>query len=89
MVEPSPAGEPVVVKVREHGPLLVTGPISVIDHTGRPFELDGTNVAFCRCGASLRKPFCDGAHRGIGFDGTCSRDVASGQPAPTPAPSES
>ncbi len=31
-------------------------------------------VAFCRCGASAIKPFCDGAHKKAGFQaggGTC------------------
>lgn len=25
-------------------------------------------VAFCRCGASKNKPFCDGAHKTTGFE---------------------
>jgi CDGSH-type Zn-finger protein len=25
-------------------------------------------VAFCRCGASANKPFCDGAHKKAGFE---------------------
>jgi len=27
-----------------------------------------TRVAFCRCGASKNKPFCDGTHNAIGFE---------------------
>lgn len=63
----------VTIKVRENGPLLVNGPIELVDHDGTPFVADGPNIALCRCGASARKPFCDGTHRGNGFDGTCSR----------------
>jgi CDGSH-type Zn-finger protein len=64
----------VTIKVRENGPLLVTGPIDLVDHTGRRFTVEGVNVALCRCGASGRKPLCDGTHRSIAFDGTCTAD---------------
>lgn len=58
----------VVIKTREHGPLLVTGPITLIDHLGNPFDISGKpNVALCRCGGSNSKPFCDGSHKACGF----------------------
>lgn len=70
--------EAVRIKVRENGPLLVTGPVVVVDHVGREFAVSGPNVALCRCGRSLTKPFCDGSHRGR-FDGTCpERSYTSG-----------
>lgn len=60
---------PVVIRTRENGPLVITGPVQVEDHLGNVFELskDKENVALCRCGHSARKPFCDGAHRQCGF----------------------
>lgn len=63
-------GNEVLIKVRENGPLLVSGPISLVDHTGRAFKVEGANLALCRCGQSATRPFCDGTHRGS-FDGTC------------------
>ena len=58
----------VVIKTREHGPLLVTGPITLTDHLGNAFDLTGkTNVALCRCGQTKNRPFCDGAHKTCGF----------------------
>jgi CDGSH-type Zn-finger protein len=33
-------------------------------------EISRNNItAFCRCGASANKPFCDGTHRRIDFKG--------------------
>ncbi len=58
----------VVIKARENGPLLVTGPAQITDHLGNAFDLAGKEtVALCRCGHSARKPFCDGSHRTCGF----------------------
>jgi len=59
----------VTIKVREDGPLKVTGPILLTDHNGTQIACEGNTVALCRCGDSSNKPFCDGSHRGS-FDGT-------------------
>jgi CDGSH-type Zn-finger protein len=32
----------------------------------------------CRCGHSGNKPYCDGTHKRVGFDGTCTADRAPG-----------
>jgi CDGSH-type Zn-finger protein len=58
----------VIIRTRENGPLLVTGPVKVVDHLGNSFDPGGKeNVALCRCGHSQKKPFCDGSHRSCGF----------------------
>ncbi|MBX5466498.1 MAG: CDGSH iron-sulfur domain-containing protein [Firmicutes bacterium] len=58
------ADTPVVIKVRDNGPYLVEGPITIEDAEGHPFTLpEGRAVALCRCGMSTTKPFCSGAHR--------------------------
>lgn len=58
----------VTVQVRDHGPFLVSGPITVTDAAGGSFDLKGKEtIALCRCGASANRPFCDGAHKTCGF----------------------
>ncbi len=58
----------VTIKVRENGPYLVSGPVSLIDADGNEFPSDGRpNIALCRCGGSTTKPFCDGTHSKLGF----------------------
>lgn len=64
---------PTSIKVRLNGPYLVDlsqGGIELTDHEGTPIALpEGkANVALCRCGASVNKPFCDGTHSRIGFN---------------------
>lgn len=56
------------IQVSDDGPLLVRGPVEVIDMEGHAFDRDTKNLALCRCGASSDKPFCDGSHEKIGFD---------------------
>jgi CDGSH-type Zn-finger protein len=60
----------VSIRTRENGPLLVTGPIILVDPDGNQFDISGKEtVALCRCGQSLKKPFCDGQHKVCGFVG--------------------
>jgi CDGSH-type Zn-finger protein len=63
--------EPVTLRLREDGPIVVHGPIRLVDHTGReiPLPTDRPLVALCRCGQSGNKPFCDGSHKSCGFKG--------------------
>ena len=49
-----------------NGPLFLKGRITLEGADGRSVE--GVGTALCRCGASARKPFCDGAHKRIGFE---------------------
>ena len=59
----------VTIRCRINGPLVVEGPVRIIDHEGHEFAISGDKpaVALCRCGQSSKKPFCDGTHRNCGF----------------------
>ncbi|MDD5162646.1 MAG: CDGSH iron-sulfur domain-containing protein [Candidatus ainarchaeum sp.] len=71
------------IVVSKDGPYLVSGglplvrEIAVPDSEGHPvkwvkgkvFPAKG-DYALCRCGQTEKKPFCDGTHTKIGFDGT-------------------
>ena len=61
--------EPIVIRCRENGPLVVQGPCRVLDHQGNELTPPPGKaaVALCRCGHSRNKPFCDGSHRDCGF----------------------
>nr|WP_321231747.1 (4Fe-4S)-binding protein [uncultured Psychroserpens sp.] len=56
------------VEVLENGPLLVYGTLKVTHKDGHQ-EIKNKTTAFCRCGASHNKPYCDGAHVKDGFKG--------------------
>ncbi len=69
----------VEITVRENGPLLVKGPISLSDADGNAYEVEaGKPVALCRCGGSTTKPFCDGTHSKAGFE-AAERAVAEAE----------
>lgn len=57
-----------VVEVLENGPLLIYGNLKVKDKAGTE-SLKSQTTAFCRCGASENKPYCDGSHVKVGFEG--------------------
>ena len=71
------------VVVSRNGPYLVTGGVPLLkltiitDAEGGSQEWKESDplpkqesYALCRCGHSNTKPFCDGTHKKIGFDGT-------------------
>jgi len=64
---------PVNITVRNNGPYRVEieneGDVSLVDHEGKAVAMPGLKFSLCRCGASLKKPFCDGTHSKIGFKG--------------------
>jgi CDGSH-type Zn-finger protein len=63
--------EPLVIRCRENGPLVLPPTFKIVDHQGNEFALpiDKPLIALCRCGQSKNKPFCDGSHKDCGFKG--------------------
>ena len=57
-----------IVEAMPNGPLLVYGNIT-IKHSNGETEQKNKVTAFCRCGASSNKPYCDGTHTKNGFVG--------------------
>ena len=76
------------IVVRKDGPYCVYGNVplvrkrQIVSERGEPLTwekgdaLDTREMyTLCRCGQSKRKPFCDGTHGEIDFDGTESADT--------------
>lgn len=57
-----------VVETLPNGPLLVYGNITVKDKEGNESKKHKV-TAFCRCGHSQNKPYCDGNHVKAKFEG--------------------
>ena len=77
------SGHNKTITILKNGPYLVTGSVQLafemigVNDNGESIEWikrdtlkTSTQYALCRCGASTAKPFCDGTHAKIGFDGT-------------------
>ncbi|MGB6429453.1 MAG: CDGSH iron-sulfur domain-containing protein [Candidatus Acidiferrales bacterium] len=78
------------IVVSKDGPYVVSGGVPIAIQTitanaegfswewkeGKAFD-GKSSYALCRCGQSKSKPFCDGSHTQIGFDG---RETASREP---------
>lgn len=58
----------VKLKLLANGPIEFNGECVIIDKEGNESYKTG-KFFLCRCGASANKPFCDGSHRKIEFQG--------------------
>lgn len=56
----------VTITILKNGPLIVTGNVELKDAAGNIYPA-AEKMALCRCGASTKKPFCDGTHSKVGF----------------------
>ena len=54
------------VSVQADGPLYVQGDLRIADKSDEQ-DMAEVRAAFCRCGASENKPYCDGRHAKIEF----------------------
>ncbi|VVB61014.1 Iron-binding zinc finger CDGSH type [uncultured archaeon] len=78
------------ITVSKNGPYLITGGVPLLEkiinynakwdfctwETGKTYSLQ-ESFALCRCGQSKNKPFCDGTHIKVNFNGT---ETASRRP---------
>ena len=73
----------VTIRVRDNGPLLIEGPVKLVDALGNAIAVptNKPTISLCRCGASNNKPFCDGSHKTCGF-----QSVMVQAPAAPPGP---
>ena len=66
------------ITIQNNGNIRVEGDFEIMDPQGKPFGLAGrTVIGLCRCGHSKNKPFCDGTHEKIHFEG---KETATRQP---------
>lgn len=67
------------IKIKDNGPYLIEGDFTLTDMQGNPIPI--VKRALCRCGGSTMKPFCDGTHSKIGFQGA-NTAVQESEPKP-------
>lgn len=56
------------IEVTRNGPVIVKADCEITHSDGRK-EVRERMIALCRCGASANKPYCDGSHRTVNFEG--------------------
>ena len=79
-----------VISVQRNGPYRITGGVPlvrkspVMSEHGEPVGWEkgdaltsGQDYLLCRCGHSSNKPFCDGTHATVGFDGAEAADTGA------------
>jgi len=81
-----------IIKVSKNGPYIVSGKIPIFEYAincdskgipinwilGKEYPVR-EKYELCRCGQSKNKPFCDGTHADINFNGTETADLEHSQ----------
>jgi CDGSH-type Zn-finger protein len=73
------------IRLRQNGPYVIDGDdVTVVDWNGVEYRIERRPIALCRCGASTKKPFCDGTHSKVGFQAAEAAvgPAAKDKPAP-------
>jgi CDGSH-type Zn-finger protein len=65
-----------ILQVTPDGPLLVRGPVRLLDELGAEVPIRRRVNAVCRCGRSATQPFCDGTHKIVPFSPRVVRAIA-------------
>jgi len=66
---------PTITPYRD-GPLLVRGPVRLVDQDGGRIDVGRETIALCRCGKSRSRPFCDGTHKLARFRAPSGRETS-------------
>jgi len=71
----------ITITVRQNGSYFIAGDdmarVRLVDHEGNEISTEGRKaISLCRCGGSTKKPFCDGTHSKIGFQGALAAQQA-------------
>jgi len=69
------------IKIKDNGPYIVEGEFTLTDAAGNSIPVK--KAALCRCGGSTTKPFCDGTHSKIGFQGAIAAVESTEEPKPS------
>jgi CDGSH-type Zn-finger protein len=70
---------PPTIRLRKNGPFVIEDElVKVVDWNGAEYPIVRRPIALCRCGSSMKKPFCDGSHARVGFEaatGACGPEA--------------
>lgn len=73
------------VRLAEDGPLELRGALTIQKRAGGDERDARLRATLCRCGASARKPYCDGAHTKVGFRAEGDPPVRDHEPLAPPS----